>query len=148
MRQISVRLTPKERQRVRAFRSKGVQPSAREVNRAHILAALDQGISDEQISQVLGIERTVIWRTRSAYQEKGLEYALHDVARSGAPRKYAVQTQAEVSALACSDPPSGAKRWTLPLLVEALRQRPGLAEINRESVRQMLKKTSFNPGAS
>src|SRR6266851_2894017 len=140
MRQIPVRLTPKERQRVRAFRSKGVQPSAREVNRAHILAALDQGISDEQISQVLGIERTVIWRTRSAYQEKGLEYALHDVARPGAPRKYSAQAQAEVSALACSDPPSGAKRRTLKLLVGALRQRPGLADMPRESVRQMLKK--------
>jgi hypothetical protein len=29
----------------------------------------------------------VIWRTRSAFQEKGLGYALHDVARSGAPRR-------------------------------------------------------------
>ena len=148
MRQISVRLTPKERQVVQAFRSKGMQPSAREVNRAHILAALDQGISDEQISQVLGVERTVILRTRSAYQEKGLDYALHDVARPGAPRKYAAPAQAEVSALACSAPPSGAKRWTVLLLVAALRERPGLAQVNRETVRQMLKKTSFNPGAS
>ena len=147
MRQIFVRLTPKERQVVQAFRSKGTQPSAREVNRAHILAALDQGISDEQISQVLGVERTVIWRTRSAYQEKGLDYALHDVARPGAPRKYAAPAQAEVSALACSAPPSGAKRWTVQLLVAALRERPGLAQVNRETVRQMLKKTSFNPGA-
>ena len=148
MRQIPVRLTLKERRVVQAFRSKGMQPSAREVNRAHILAALDQGISDEQISQVLGVERTVIWRTRSAYQEKGLDYALHDVSRPGAPRKYSAPAQAEVSALACSQPPSGAKRWTLKLLVAALRQRPGLAELNRESVRQMLKKTSSNPGAS
>ena len=148
MRQISVRLTSKERQRVQAFRSKGMQPSAREVNRAHILAALDQGISDEQISQVLGVERTVIWRTRSAYQEKGLDYALHDVSRPGAPRKYAAPAQAEVSALACSAPPNGAKRWTVQLLVAALRERPGLAQVNRETVRQMLKKTSFNPGAS
>ena len=147
MRQISVRLTAKERQHVQAFRSKGMQPSAREVNRAHILAALDQGISDEQISQVLGIERTAIWRTRSAYQERGLDYALHDVARPGAPRKYAAPAQAEVAALACSEPPSGAKRWTVPLLVAALRERPGLAQVNRETVRQMLKKTSFNPGA-
>ena len=147
MRQISVRLTSKERQRVQAFRSKGMQPSAREVNRAHILAALDQGISDEQIIQVLGVERTVIWRTRSAYQEQGLDYALHDVARPGAPRKYAAPAQAEVSALACSAPPSGAKRWTVQLLVAALRERPGLAQVNRETVRQMLKKTSFNPGA-
>ena len=148
MRQISVRLTPKERQRVQAFRSKGMPPSAREVNRAHILAALDQGISDEQISQVLGVERTVIWRTRSAYQEKGLDYALQDVARPGAPRKYAAPAQAEVSALACSAPPSGAKRWTVQLVVAALRERPGLAQVNRETVRQMLKKTSCNPGAS
>jgi transposase len=77
---------------------------AREVNRAHILAALDRNLSDEQISQVLGVSRMVIWRTRSAYQEKGVDYALHDVSRSGAPRRYPTGGEAEVVALACQQP--------------------------------------------
>lgn len=141
MRQIVVRLSRQDRQIVDALRAKGVHP-ARQVTRAHILAALDEAVPDRQIGAVLGVSRKVIWRTRSAYQEKGVEYALEDVLRSGAPRQYHSAAEAEVVALACSQPPSGAKRWTVHLLVEAARQRPGLAKINRESVRQFLKKTS------
>lgn len=140
MREIIVQLSNEDRQAVEELRSKGVHP-ARQVNRAHILAALDQRVPDHQISAVLGVTRKVIWRTRSAYQEQGLRYALEDLPRSGAPRKYETPAQAEVVALACTPPPRGAKRWTLKLLVQAIRQRPGLAQINRESVRQFLKKT-------
>jgi hypothetical protein len=43
-----------------------------------------------------------------------------------------------VVALVCSAPPSGRKRWTIHLLTAAARQRPGLANVNRETVRQML----------
>ena len=104
---------------------------------------LGHQLPEEQIGAVLGVSRKVIWRTRSAYREKGLDYALRDARRSGAPRKYRPdQAQAEVAAVACSQPPPGAKRWTVKLLTEAVGQREGLAGINRESVRQLLKKTS------
>jgi transposase len=140
MRRITVQLSEDERQAVDAFRSKGMH-HAREVNRAHILAALHQGVPDQQIRAVLGVSPMVIWRTRSAYQVQGLAFALADAPRSGAPRKYATAAAAEVSALACSPPPTGAKRWTIKLLVEAARRCPGLANVNRESLRLMLKKT-------
>jgi len=45
-----------------------------------------------------------------------------------------------VVALACSAPPGGRKRWTIRLLTAAAHERPGLANVNRETVRQMLKK--------
>ena len=86
MRRIPVHLNVAERQAVMAVRSKGFH-LAREVNRAHVLAALDQGLGDEPIAAVLGLSRVAIWRTRSAFREQGLAYALHDVSRSGAPRK-------------------------------------------------------------
>jgi hypothetical protein len=44
---------------------------AREINRAHILLALDEKMPELLIMQVLGVGRTTIWRTRSAYVEKG-----------------------------------------------------------------------------
>jgi len=146
MRQTKLHLKPADRQPLQDFRTKG-QHSAREVNRAHILLALDQKIPEGTITAVLGISRSVVWRTRSAYGEKGLAYALHDVARSGQPRKYGTDQQAEIVALACSQPPAGAKRWTLRLLVQAARTRPKLAGITPESVRQFLKKTAASPGA-
>lgn len=87
MKPIDVQLSKADRQAIEAFRSKGSH-SAREFNRAHILAALDDQVPDEEIGAVLGVSRKVIWRTRSAYQEKGLDYALRDVNRPGAPQKY------------------------------------------------------------
>lgn len=147
MKRIELQLTEADRLSLNAFRSKGVH-LAREVNRAHVLVALDSGIADATICQVLGLGRTALWRTRAAYRQGGLEYALHDEARPGQPRKYQTDQAAEVVALACSTPPSGRKRWTVRLLTEAARKRPGLANVNRETVRQMLKKTSASPGAS
>ena len=123
------------------FRSKGIH-QAREINRAHILAALDQGIEDQQIARILGVSRVVIWRTRSAYQERGLDYALHDAARSGAPRRYQTAQEAELVALACERPPAGQKRWTLKTLTAAAQQRPQLGQVSRETIRRWLKKTS------
>ena len=116
---------------------------AREVNRAHILVALDGGLGDQEIAAVLGVSRAVIWRTRSAYREKGLRYALHDVARPGVPRSYATDEEAAVAALACSPAPAGRKRWTVELLTtETRKQSSKLRDVSRETVRRWLKKTS------
>ncbi|OHB34841.1 MAG: transposase [Planctomycetes bacterium GWA2_39_15] len=147
MRQTEMNITKEDRTVLKSFRSKG-KHFAREINRAHILSALDQKVPEAVIMQVLGVGRTAIWRTRSAFVEKGLDYALHDGARPGQPLRYGTNQQAEVVALACSAPPAGAKRWTLQLLTKAARRLPSLRNISRESIRRFLKKTIANPGAS
>lgn len=146
MRQTELRLSKRERELLQGFRSKG-EHMAREFNRAHILAALDRNIPESQIMDVLGVGRTAIWRTRAAYLEGGLEYALHDVERPGQPKRYRAPEEAQVAALACSSPPEGAKRWTVGLLTEEARRHPNMSKISRESIRRLLKKTSSNPGA-
>lgn len=146
MKQTELNLKESDRLALEMFCSKGMH-LAREVNRAHVLMALDRGVAEATICQVLGLGRTALWRTRAAYRQGGLEYALHDEPRSGQPRKYRTEQEAEVVALACSAPPGGRKRWTIRLLTAAAQQRPGLAGVNRETVRQMLKKTPANPGA-
>ena len=145
MKQTKLNLVTSDRAALEAFRSKGVH-RAREVNRAHMLLALDCGISEPVICSVLGVGRTAVWRTRSAYGKGGLEFALHDEPRSGQPRKYQTSQEAEVMALASSAPPGGRKRWTISLLTTASRERPGLAGVNRETVRKIFKKTTANPG--
>jgi transposase len=147
MRQTELRLTRKDRQLIASFRAKGLH-LAREVNRAHILAALDRGLSEAQIMDVLGVGRTVIWRTRSAYLQGGLEYALQDEARPGKPRQYDTDVEAQITALACSAPPTGATRWTLGLLEQAARSQAGIGPISRETIRRLLKKTASSRGAS
>jgi transposase len=141
-----IQLATGDRRFLEDFRSQG-QHSARELTRAHILLALAAQVSTAQIQQVLGVSRMVIWRTQSAYREQGLDYALYDAARPGQPAKYSTAEQAEIVALACSQPPDGAARWTIRLLTIAARHRPKLAGVNRESIRQILKKTSVNLGA-
>jgi hypothetical protein len=147
MRQTELRLTAKERQLVESFRAKGLH-HARELNRAHILAALDSEIPESQIMAVLGVGRTAIWRTRAAYLQGGLEYALHDEARPGQPRRYDTDVEAQITALACSAPPEGARRWTLGLLEQAAQAQPGVGPISRETIRRLLKKTASSRGAS
>jgi transposase len=146
MKSTKIDLTAGDKRFLENFRSKG-QHSAREVTRAHILLALAAPVAVAQIQQVLGVSRMVIWRTQSAYREKGLDYALYDGPRSGQPSKYSTDQQAEVVALTCSEPPKGAARWTIRLLTIAARHRPKLENVNRESIRQVLKKTSVSLGA-
>ena len=87
MRQTNLQLKPGDRRRLEELRTKGWHRS-REINRAHILLALDETIPEATIMKVLGVGRTAIWLTGSAYGQKGLDYALHDVTRTGAPRAY------------------------------------------------------------
>jgi len=146
MRQTELHLSEEDRLVVNEIRSKGVH-HAREVNRAHVLSCLDRGIPEAQILAVLGLGRTALWRTRSAYLQGGVELAVFDVARSGRPRQYDTDAEARVTALACSAPPQGRQRWTMVELERAARQEPGLASVSRETVRRMLKKTNSSPGA-
>lgn len=147
MRQTELHLSDKDRELIESYRAKGVH-HAREVNRAHILCGLDRKVPETQIMAVLGVGRTVIWRTRSAYLEGGVAYALHDVARPGKPRRYDTGVEAQLAALACSEPPTGAKRWTLELLEQTVRTQDGMGLISRETIRRLLKKTASSRGAS
>ena len=73
------------------------------------------------------------------------------LSRNGHPYQWMnpeADAEAQVTALACSDPPPGAQRWTVALLTEAARRHPPMKTITRESIRRILKKTSSNPGAS
>lgn len=145
MRQTQLHLTEQDRAVVEDIRSKGVHHT-REVNRAHALSSLDRGVPDAQISAVLGIGRTALWRTRLAYLQGGLDLAVFDVARSGRPQRYDANAQAQVTALACTPAPQGRARWTVVELERAARLEPGLANVSRETIRRMLKKTTSNPG--
>ncbi len=147
MRQTELSLNRRDRRIVDEFRSKGLH-RAREFNRAHILAALDRKMPEQLIMEVLNVGRTAVWRTRVAYLKGGLDFALHDESRPGKPKRYEAGAEAQVTALACSDPPPGAQRWTVALLTEAARRHPQMKTISRETIRRILKKTSSNPGAS
>ncbi len=123
------------------FMGKGTR-KAREIVRANILLLADEGYKTEAISDVVRVHRQSVWRVKKRYLEEGLMSALRDKPRPGQPRKYTGRHDAEIIALACSSPPRDGRRWTIQLLVEEARKKPGLETLNRESVRLVLKKNT------
>lgn len=140
-----ITLTGEQHDYLEEFTRKGSR-NVREINRAYMLLWLDKGKKMAEIEDLLAVERTAIWRTKKNYLAEGLPAALKDNPRPGQPVKYKTKQQAEIVALACSDPPEGRQRWTLQLLAEEAKRTPGLETINRESIRLMLKKTNVNLG--
>lgn len=57
---------------------------------------------------------------RKRYHSGGLQNALYDTPHQRRNRKLTVQQEAKIVATACTNPPKGAKRWTMDLLTEAV----------------------------
>jgi hypothetical protein len=125
MRQTELNLSEEDRSIVQDIRSKGLH-QAREVNRAHVLSCLDRGIPEIQIMAALGIGRTAVWRARAAYLQGGLELALFDVERSGAPTPVRHRRRGASHSLGLFSAPTGRQRWKMMELERAARQEPGM----------------------
>jgi transposase len=106
----------------------------------------DEGRSDEEIIEALKVSRTTVNRIRKRYCQGGLDFALHEKPRSGAPPKIDGRIEAQLTLLACSDPPEGRSRWTLRLLADKLVELESVDSISHMSVHRLLKKTRSNRG--
>jgi putative transposase len=126
----------------------GGHKSARAITRARILLLADEHMSAEEIIDTLGVDRKTIYRVCKNYHEHGVEQALQEKARSGAPSKIDGRLEATLTMLACSTPPEGSARWTLQLLTDRLIELKAIDSISIETVRTILKKTNLNLGSS
>ena len=142
---IRLKLTKKEIEYLKAQKQSG-SLSVRKYNRINILLLLDKGKKNGEISDFLGVDRVTIWRTKNRYFEQGIEKALEEEERSGQPKKYETEHEAELASLACGPCPEGRSRWTVRLLTEVLQSKQGFKTVNRESVRLALKKMNVNLG--
>lgn len=120
--------------------------AVREVRRANILLLSNSGKGNDEIAEILNVNRDTVLKVKKRYIMNGLERSIHDAERPGQPKKYAEKEIAEIISLACSSPPEGRKRWSIRLIVEEMKKRKGFEGLNRESVRLILKKTTRNPG--
>jgi transposase len=120
-RQHIVKLSPRQRVQLQDITKKG-KHNARVIIRAHILLESEKGLSAVAVaSQIKTTDRTVE-RIRARFTEGGLDRALYDAPRTGAPVKIDDATEAHLVALACSEPPKGRERWTLELLQKGLKK--------------------------
>jgi transposase len=134
-----VTLTSEEREALILLIQKGTV-GVRKLTRAHILLLADEGESDEAIAEALHTSLSTVQRTRQRFVEEGFDVALHERRRPGKKRLLQGRTEAFLVALACSDPPSGRKRWTMQLLADRLIELTVVEAISDETVRRTLKK--------
>lgn len=122
--------------------------SARAIKRAHVLLQSAEGRSVPEISTEVGVSAATVYNIRHRYEAEGIEAALAERPRSGQPRKLKLEQEAQLTVLACSDAPVGHARWTIRLLADKAVELGIVEHIAPETVRQFLKKTNLNPGAS
>ena len=142
---INIRLTSEEREYLEQYVKTGTK-KARAIARARVLLLVDENYSNEEISKITSVHRQGIWNIKKRYLEGGLESVLNEKQRSGQPRKYSPKQEAEIIAMACTNPPKGRERWTIRLLTERMKQRKSFGTLNRETVRLILKKAKLDHG--
>ena len=141
----SVRLKEEEREELKRYLRKG-KSSARSLTRARILLLADEDRNDEVILEALKVSKSTVSRIRKRYCEGGLDFALHERARSGAPPKIDGRIEAQLTLLACSEPPDGRSKWTVRLLADRLVEMEVTESISHMSVQRLLKKMKLSLG--
>ena len=117
----------------------------RTYRRIQILLDL-QTLSPKSICENRGVSLATIYNVKNAYlATSDYKSAIYDAPRSGAPIKIGGKTRAQITALACSDAPTGHREWTLQMLADKSVELEFIDEISRSSVHTILKKTKFDP---
>ncbi len=142
---VEIHLTKNQREFLIQFVKKGTA-KARAIARANVLLLADEGENDKIITTATKVHRQGIWRTKKRFLKVGLPQALEENPRSGQPKKYDEIDEAEIIAVACTKAPYGRDRWSIRLLTDELKKKKQFEEINRESVRLILKKTGQDLG--
>ena len=143
-----VDLSEEQRQHLEKLTSSG-KVSARQMKRAQILLKSDMRASwsYEQIREAFDVSAVTIATVRRAFVEQGLEATLQ---RKKPDREYEHildgEGEAHLIALACSEPPTGRKYWSLRLLQDRFVKQGHADNISYETIRRVLKKTNSNPG--
>jgi putative transposase len=141
----SVSLKEEDREELSQYLRRG-KASARSLTRARILLLADEGRNDKEIAETLRVSKSTANRIRKRYCEGGLDFALHEKARSGAPPKIDGKIEVQLTLLACSEPPDGRSKWTLRLLADKLVEMEVVDSISHMSVQRLLKKMKLNLG--
>ncbi len=146
---LRVDLSAEERHHLLHLVDRG-SPPARTATRARVLLMADRSTGTRhtysEIGEVLHCHADRISRVCRRYVLEGLDAALYDRPRTGAPPKVTGEIEARLVMLACSDPPDGRKRWTLRLLAEQMVVLGHIDSISNVTVYQRLKKTRSSPG--
>ena len=142
-----VRLDTTERERFNDLISKG-KAAAKTILKARILLKADQseagdGWTDERICEALDTNVSMVAGVRAKLVEDGLDAVLTRKKRETPPVQpiFDGEKQAQLIALACSQPPEGYAHWTIRLLADEVVERKIVPAAHFNTVGRALKKT-------
>ena len=139
-----VTLTPDERERLENL-VRGGKGAVRRIKRAQILLAADAKSTDEAIAINVGAGTSTVYRTKQRFVEEGLEQALSESPRPGAPRKLDASDESLLIAVACSRPPAGRAKWTMRLLADEMVRLTAHDSLSDETVRRRMSELPLKP---
>jgi transposase len=139
-----VRLTDEARHQLQQLVQSGTRP-VRVVRRALILLKSDEGLTDEEIVEHVGCGERTVRSVRKRLCTAGIERALYDAPRCGAPASFSPRQRQQVVALACSEPPEGRVRWTLELLCQHAAKQGVVPSVSKSEVALWLKEHDLKP---
>jgi Fe2+ transport system protein B len=140
-----VRLEAEERQRLERLVKVG-KVAGYKIRHANMLLMADAAgpaMTDERISQALGVSVGQMEHLRQRLVEEGLEACLRrkKQERPSIEPMFDGEKEAKLIALACSEAPAGRERWSLRLLADRAVRLEIVESTSHETVRRCLKKT-------
>jgi transposase len=147
-----IRLNDEERKQLRDLLGKK-HLGAKKRTRAHVLLKADASKDgpawiDDRIAEAFDVSVVTVENVRKSYVLEGLEATLERKKQCRPSRQRVLdgEKEARLVTLCCGTVPAGHGRWTLGLLAEKLVELHVVDSISRETVRQVLKKTSCSLG--
>ena len=141
-----VSLSNKELKELHALVKKGKR-SVRTITRARILLLANSGKADSKIREILEVSQWTPQNVRRKYSEGGLKRALYDAPRPGQPKTTTAGEEAEIIAVACTEPDDGYGKWTLDLLTKKVGKRfkHRKKKLSRGTINNVLLKSDLKP---
>jgi putative transposase len=136
-----IQLTEQDYRSLTNILSKG-KSTARVQTRGRVLDLLHRGEQPERIGEILQVGIGTVYNLQRRYLKEGLESALTEKPRSGKPPVITGEMKAHITALSCSDAPTGHARRTLRLLADKAVEFGLVDAISYKTCGEILKKTN------
>lgn len=146
-----VTLTKEEREELVTLINKG-KIAGYKIKHANILLKADEGEygpgwADTKIAQAYNVHETTVRNIRIRFIEKGMKASLEREKRNNYEKKLDGDAEAQLIAIACSNPPEGYSRWSVRLLADKMVKLEIVEEISHMTVQRTLKKMNLSLGS-
>jgi putative transposase len=138
-------LSATDRQFLAAQTREGRPVSARTWKRIRILELLHEHWSLADVAAAVGTYPREVRRVGWRYLDFGVQAALTDDPRPKPPKLLDTRQTAAIVAMVCGPPPAGYARWTVRVTTEETKRRGIVADVGRETIRQVLAQHELKP---